>query len=90
MIERYAEWPEAPGGRYFILTDDKLRTSCGNCQLVCCPDKNERKARYKMLIESGVAVQNPDGTIEAVSPKVAEKIMKSMSPDRRILYKNPE
>lgn len=90
MIDRYAEWPESPGGRYFILTDDKLRTSCGNCQLVCCPDKNERKARYRMLTESGVAVQNPDGTIEAVSPKAAQIILKSMPTDRRILYENLE
>ena len=89
-MSRTVIWPEAPGGRYFILTDDKLRTSCGNCQLVCCPDKNERKARYRMLTESGVAVQNPDGTIEAVSPEVAEKILKGMPADRRILYENLE
>lgn len=90
MISRYAEWPETPGGRYFILTDEKLRISCGNCQLVCCPDKDERKARYKMLTESGVAVQNPDGTIDAVSPEVAEKILKRMPTKRRILYEKLE
>ncbi|MBW2562212.1 MAG: epoxyqueuosine reductase [Deltaproteobacteria bacterium] len=90
MIDRYAKWPEALGGRYFILTNDKLRISCGNCQLVCCPDKEERKARYGMLTKSGVAVQNPDGTIEAVSPETAEEILKSMPADRRILYKNLE
>ena len=90
MIDRYAEWPETPGGRYFILTAEKLRISCGNCQLVCCPDKNERKARYKMLTESGVAVQNPDGTIEIVSPEVAEKILKRMPNERRILYEKLE
>lgn len=90
MIDRYAKWPKAPGGRYFFLADDKLRISCGNCQLVCCQDKNERKIRYKMLTESGVAVQNPDGTIEAVSPKTAEKILKNMPNNRRILYENPE
>ena len=90
MIDRHAQWPESPGGRYFFFTDDKLRISCGNCQLVCCPDKNERKARYRMLTESGVAVQNQDGTIEAVSPKAAEKILNNMRSDQRMLYENPE
>lgn len=88
MIDRYAKWPKAPGGRYFILTDDKLRTSCGNCQLVCCPDKKERKARYKILTESGVAVQNSDGNIEAVSPEYAKKMLENMPNNRRILYEN--
>ncbi|MBN2539551.1 MAG: epoxyqueuosine reductase [Deltaproteobacteria bacterium] len=90
MIDRHAQWPESSGGRYFFYTDDKLRVSCANCQLVCCPDKDERKTRYKMLTESGVAVQNPDGTIEAVSPEDAEKILKNMPDDRRILYEDIE
>ena len=90
MIDRHARWPASPGGRYFFFTDDKLRLSCAHCQLVCCPDKDQRKARYRMLTESGVAVQNPDGTIEAVSPEDADNILKSMPDDRRILYEDIE
>ena len=60
--------------------------TCGNCQLICHPDKEVRKARYKMLVESGVIVQNPDGTLEAVSPEEAKKKLADMDPDTRALY----
>ena len=86
LIKVYAEWPEAPGGRFFILADDKLRTSCGNCQIICCPDKNERTARFKMLTKSGVVVQHPDGALEAVSPRKAEELLAHIPPRRRSLY----
>jgi len=49
MQRAHNKWPASEGGRYFYFMDEKLRVSCANCQLVCCPDKNERKARYKML-----------------------------------------
>jgi hypothetical protein len=39
-----------------------------------------------MLVESGVVVQNPDGTLEAVSPEEAKKRVASMSPEKRALY----
>ena len=88
MQTTHGKWPAAPGGRYFFSTENKLRVSCANCQLVCAPDKNERKARYKMLTESGVIVQHVDGSLEAVSPQVAEKRLSSMPDDRRALYED--
>jgi epoxyqueuosine reductase QueG len=84
----HSRWPASEGGRYFYFMDDKLRVSCANCQLVCCPDKNERKTRYKMLTRSGVVIQNSDGSLVAVSPQKAEKIFASMSSRRKALYED--
>jgi hypothetical protein len=55
---------------------------------MCCPDKDERKSRYKMLTESGVVLQNSDGSLEAVSPKDADKRLASMSITQRALYQD--
>lgn len=82
----HSKWPASTGGRYFYFTDEKLRVSCANCQLVCCPDKNERKARYKMLTESGVVLQNADGSFEAVSPENADKRLASRPDTQKALY----
>ncbi len=88
MQRAHNKWPESDGGRYFFFMDEKLRVSCANCQLVCCPDKNERQARYKMLTESGVVIQNSDGSRKAVSPEKANQIFASMSASRRALYQD--
>jgi hypothetical protein len=48
--------------------------TCSNCHFVCHPDKEVRKERYRMLIESGVVIQEPDGTRRAVSPEEAKNI----------------
>ena len=69
-----------------IMPGDKVGLTCGNCQLICHPDKEVRKARYKMLAKSGVIVQNPDGSLEAVTPEEAKKRIAEMNPDRRALY----
>ena len=75
-------------GVCFCFNDEKLRVSCANCQLVCCPDKDERKARHKMLTESGVVLQNSDGSLEAVSPKNAKEKLASLSVPQRALYQD--
>jgi hypothetical protein len=74
------------GGYYHSLSPYKLFLTCGNCQLVCHPDKKERKRRYNMLKESGVVVQNEDGSLEAVSPENAGQRMQELPPERRALY----
>jgi len=38
------------------------------------------------VINSGVVMQNPDGSLEAVSPDEAEKLLAAMSPEVRALY----
>jgi epoxyqueuosine reductase QueG len=69
-----------------LMPGDKVQLTCGNCQLICHPDKEVRKRRYKMLIESGVIVQRPDGSCEAVSPEEAKKRIDAMDPETRALY----
>ena len=88
MQAAHGKWPPSEGGRYFYFTDDKLRVSCANCQLVCCPDKNERKARFKMLTGAGVVVQHPDGRREAMPPEAGEAFLSDMPPERRALYED--
>lgn len=90
MQSAHEKWPASEGGRYFYFTDDKLRVSCANCQLVCCPDKEERKARYDMLTQSGVILLNSDGSREAVSPEDAKKRFASMPISRKALYEDIE
>jgi len=69
-----------------IAPGDKVELTCGNCQLICHPDKEIRKCRYKMLVESGVIVQNADGTLEAVTPEEAKKRIAKMDVETRRLY----
>ena len=69
-----------------IMPGDKVELTCGNCQLICHPDKDVRKRRHRLLVESGVVVQNPDGTLEAVSPEEAKKRIAAMDPETRALY----
>lgn len=85
-IEAYHRRPDAEGGFYFFSSEDKFYLTCGNCQLICCPDKDERNRRYKMMTESGVVIQNPDGTLEAVSPESAKERLASMDPELRSAY----
>jgi hypothetical protein len=82
----YSQRPAGPGGRYHSLMNDKLYTTCGNCQIVCAPDREERKRRYKLLTQGGVVVQNPDGGLEAVTPEEAEKRLAAMPPETRAIY----
>jgi hypothetical protein len=35
-----------------LMPGDKVELTCGNCQLICHPDKDVRKKRYKLLTES--------------------------------------
>lgn len=82
----YYRWPDMGGGFYHVLMDGKLYLTCGHCQLICHPDKDERKRRYQSLINSGVIIQKPDGTLEAVSPGHALKYIAEITPEVRALY----
>lgn len=82
----YWQRPDSGGGFYHPLMKTRIRQTCGSCQIVCHPDKEERKARHEMLTRSGVVVQNPDGSLEAVSPEIATERMASMRPEVRALY----
>lgn len=88
-IEPFGKRPRMEGGHFHPLMEPKLNLTCGNCQLLCHPDRDERKRRYKMLSEGGVVVQNEDGSLEAVSPDEARKRLAAMSPEQRALYEKP-
>jgi epoxyqueuosine reductase QueG len=62
--------------------------TCGFCQFVCAPQKEERKKRMKMIKDGGVVVQNADGSLEAVSPEVAQERLARMTPEQRRLYED--
>ncbi len=85
----YIKRPKPKGGFYhFLMPGYRIENTCGNCQLVCHPDKEIRKRRYKMLVESGVVVQNSDGSREVVSPEKAQKRIANMDPETRALYED--
>jgi hypothetical protein len=64
----------------------KINFTCGNCQLICHPDRDVRKRRYKTLTESGVVVQHEDGRLEAMAPEIAEKFVSELPEERRVMY----
>ena len=82
----YNDWPDIEGGRYHVMMKKKLLLTCGNCQLVCHPDKEVRIRRHRLLTESGVVIQREDGRLEAVSPEEASRWVEAMSPEVRVLY----
>lgn len=84
----YWQRPDCEGGFYHFLMKKKLRQTCGSCQILCTPEKEERKRRYKMLTEGGVVVQNSDGSLEAVSPETATKRLSSLSSEVRAMYED--
>ena len=68
------------------LPGEIIQYTCGNCQLICHPDKEIRKNRYRLLTSSGVIIEDTDGKRHAVSPEKATEFMSQMSPERRSLY----
>ena len=86
-IPAYRSRKRANYGLYHPLAPGSLlEFTCGHCQFVCHPDKEVRKARYNMITDSGVIIQEADGTLKAVSPEEAKKHMSAMSPEQRSLY----
>jgi len=81
------QWPRVEGGYYnFAVGDRRVWLTCNSCQLVCHPDPEERKRRHKLLTDSGVVIQNPDGDLEVLTPEEAEKRLAAMNPEVRALY----
>jgi epoxyqueuosine reductase QueG len=83
--------PEIPGGFHHPAMPGhrKINFTCANCQLICHPDREERKRRHKLLTRSGVVIQHADGSLEAVSPAEAAKHLTSMEPEQRACYEAP-
>ena len=89
-VKPYAFRPR-PGIGFFyhaLLLGNKGQLTCGHCQLICHPDKDIRKRRFKMLTDAGVVIQLEDGSLKAVSPEKAREYLAAMSPEKRMLYEN--
>lgn len=86
-VEAYVNRPMA-GHLYYNSVKPGFRTeyTCSHCQLICHPDKEIRKKRYNMVINSGVIVQSQDGSREAVTPGEAKNRIRAMGRDRKWLY----
>ena len=85
--QAYLGRPKFEGGFFIcLIPGSRMEYTCSNCHLVCHPDKEIRTARYKMLIESGVVIQEPDGTRRVVSPEKAKEYLNSMPLEKRKLY----
>jgi epoxyqueuosine reductase len=86
-VPAYRNRKKVDYGLYHPLAPGSLlEFTCGHCQLICHPDKKVRQERYKMLINSGVVIQDPDGTLRAVSPEEAKRHIAALNPEQRVLY----
>ena len=69
-----------------LVPGNRLDFTCGHCQFVCHPDPAVHSMRYKMLINSGVAIQEKSGRIRAVSPEEAKRHLSTMDEETRDMY----
>ena len=86
-VKTYGQRPEIAGGyHHSLMPGTKLWLTCGNCQLICHPDKAVRQERYDMLRKSGVVIQEQDGSLTAVSAQEAVAHFTAMDASTRSLY----
>jgi len=60
--------------------------SCMFCSLVCTGDKKENLENLKSILNSGCAIQYPDGSLQVLPPDEAEEEFNRMDPEHRALY----
>jgi epoxyqueuosine reductase QueG len=85
-LKAFNRWPAMEGGHHNFLMRKPIYYTCGNCSLVCHPDGEIRKKRYRSLTESGVVVQLTDGSLKAMSPESAAEYLAGISPEIKALY----
>lgn len=85
-FKAFGQRPGIEGGQYHVTMRKKLLLTCGNCQLVCHPDKEVRRRRNKLLLEGGVVVQKEDGYLKALPPEEARRYVDSLRPEVKALY----
>lgn len=89
-FQSYYKWPEIEGGQYHVMMKKKLLLTCGNCQLICVPEKRERLRRHLLLTRSGVVVQRMNGRLEAMPAHEAEQYVRSLSSETKKIYGVPQ
>jgi epoxyqueuosine reductase len=90
-VPAYRNRKKVDYGLYHALVPGNLlEFTCGHCQFVCHPDEQVRQERYKMIVNSGVVIQEADGSLRAVSPDAAKEHLSAMDSERRALYELQE
>jgi len=85
-IKAYDRRPRMEGGFPHILMRSNLYLTCGNCQLLCWPNFEERKENFRVLTSTGVVIQKPDGSLTRVSPEEGEAYVLGLDEEKRALY----
>ena len=86
QLRQIPEGGHSTSAMAFGFNGDDLWTSCGNCSLVCHPEREERDRRIKTLHSSGVVVQHEDGRLEAMPGDQAKAFVAAMPPEKRRAY----
>jgi len=86
-VSLYSQRPAMPGG-YTHPAAGGIRQymTCGNCQVVCCGDKQETSKNLKLLHNSGCVFQKPDGELYAAPAEEAETVFEEMDQEHKRLY----
>jgi epoxyqueuosine reductase QueG len=89
-MKRYKDWPDrtdADGGYINEAAPGvNIRLTCGMCQNICWGDPKETAKNYKMLVDSGCIVQNPNGDFTVLPPEEAKEYFESLPEEHRKLY----
>jgi len=67
-------------------TNQVIRLTCGNCQIICWGDPKETKENYRLLANSGCVVQKENGDIVVLPTEEAEEFFETMSPKHKRAY----
>jgi hypothetical protein len=83
--DKKKKWPEridVNGGHIF----PPWGLTCGNCQIVCGANKDQRKENYRLLRNSGCVIQRENGDIVVLPPDEAAEAFDKMAPEHKALY----
>lgn len=83
------KWPERIDGDGGHVNPPQFRLTCGNCQVVCGADKDQRKENYRLLKNSGCIIQRENGDIVVLPPDEAAEALEKMDPVHKALYTDP-
>jgi epoxyqueuosine reductase QueG len=67
-------------------TNQVIRFTCGNCQIICFGNPKETQENYRILTNSGCVVQKENGDIVVLPAEEAEKFFEMMSPKHKRAY----
>ena len=75
-LGNYAAWPERSDGGVSFENDTaqglEMRSTCGNCGLICWGDPKDTAENYRLLTSGGCALMNESGDLYFLPPEEAE------------------